>query len=82
MKTARQEFLASILKKGESYAGIILGKGGDPDYHLILLAPEEVYANWKTAEEFAAKVGGELPTSREQYLLVANLKEEFPENYY
>ena len=26
MKTAKQEFLASILKKGEIYAGIIIGE--------------------------------------------------------
>jgi hypothetical protein len=82
MKTAKQEFLASILKKGERYAGIILGKDGEPDYHLILLAPKEVYANWETAKEFTIKVGGELPTRSEQYLLIANLREEFQGKYY
>ena len=77
MKTAKQEFLASILKKGESYAGIIIGKDGDPDYHLILLAPEAGWVSWENAKWFASTVGGELPTRREQYLLFANLKEEF-----
>jgi hypothetical protein len=82
MKTSKQKFLASILKKGELYAGIILGKDGEPDYHLILLAREEVYANWEAAKHFASTVGGELPTRREQYVLFANLREEFKGHYY
>jgi hypothetical protein len=82
MKTSKQKFLASILKKGELYAGIILGKDGEPDYHLILLAREEVYANWEAAKHFASTVGGELPTRREQSQLYANLKEEFQGHYY
>ena len=77
MKTAKQKFLASILKKGEVYAGIILGKDGDPDYHLILLASEAVWVSWETAQCFASTAGGELPTRREQSLLFTNLKEEF-----
>jgi hypothetical protein len=82
MKTSKKEFLASILKKGELYAGIILGKDGDPDYHLILLAPKAVYANWEAAKRFASTAGGELPTRREQSLLYANLKEEFQGSHY
>jgi hypothetical protein len=82
MKTAKQEFLAAILKKGELYAGIILGKDGEPDYHLILLAHEEVWVSWETAQCFASTAGGELPTCREQSLLFANLKEEFQGSHY
>jgi len=82
MKTVKQEFLASILKKGELYAGIILGKEGEPDHHLILLVPKSVGVNWETAKRFASTAGGELPTCREQSLLFANLKEEFQENFY
>jgi hypothetical protein len=82
MKTAKQEFLASILKKGEHYAGIIIGKDGEPDYHLILLVQKEVYADWEAAKKFAAKAGGELPTRQEQYLLVANLQKEFNRTHY
>jgi hypothetical protein len=82
MKTAKQEFLDSILKKGELYAGIIIGKDGDPDYHLILLANKEEYANWETAKELAAKAGGHLPTCREQSLLSTNLNEEFQGRHY
>ena len=79
---AKTAFLASILKAGEEYAGIILGKNGDPDHHLILLPGEAESVNWKNAKEFAAKAGGELPTCREQSLLYANLKECFQESVY
>ena len=37
---------------------------------------------WEKAKEFAKKVGGELPTRREQSLLIANLKEHFQERWY
>ena len=82
MKTAKQEFLSSILKKGELYAGLILGKNGEPDHHLILLAGEAESVNWEDAKKFAAKAGGELPTRREQSLLFANLKEQFEPRWY
>ena len=38
--SVKQEFLSSILKKGELYAGLILGKNGETDHHLILLPGE------------------------------------------
>lgn len=82
MKNAKQTFLASILKKGEHYAGIILGKDGDPDHHLILLPSEAESVNLEAAKKFAAKAGGELPTRREQSLLYTNLKEQFQERWY
>ena len=46
--TAKTAFLASMLKAGEQYAGIILGKNGDPDHHLILLPGEADSVNWNT----------------------------------
>ena len=74
------------LQDGEHYAGIILGKDGEPDHHLILLPGEAENVNWEDAQKFAAKAGGEyramLPTRREQALLYANLKEQFTDNYY
>jgi hypothetical protein len=82
MRTEKQEFLASILKKGEHYAGIILGKDGEPDYHLILLPGDADEVNWEAAKKFAANAGGELPTRREQSLLFANLKEQFEQRWY
>ena len=65
------------LNEGEHYAGIILGKDGEADYHLILLPDEAADINWENAKEWAAKQGGFLPTRREQSLLFANLKEHF-----
>ena len=80
--SAKASFLASILKPGEHYAGIILGKDNEPDHHLILLPGEAESVTWEQAKEFAAKVGGELPTRREQSLLFANLKEQFQPRWY
>lgn len=80
--SAKASFLASILKAGEHYAGIILGKDGEPDHHLILLPGEAESVNWAQAKEFAAKAGGELPTRREQSLLFTNLKEQFQPRWY
>ena len=85
MKTdvsAKEVFLAEILKPGEQYAGIILGKNGEADYHLILINGQANDVNWQQAKEFATKSGGELPTRREQSLLFANLKEQFDERWY
>jgi hypothetical protein len=81
-KSDKQAFLDSILKKGEQYAGLILGKNGDPDYHLILLPGEADSITFNKAKGWADKAGGELPTRREQSLLFANLKEEFKEAWY
>lgn len=80
--SAKAAFLASILQPGERYAGIILGKDGAPDHHLILLPGEAESVNWQQAGEFAVKAGGELPTRREQSLLYANLKDEFQSAWY
>jgi hypothetical protein len=82
MKKVKQAFLDSILKQGEHYAGIILGKDGAPDHHLILLPDEAIDINWENAKKFAAKAGGELPDRREQSLLFANLKEHFKGRWY
>lgn len=82
MKNAKDSFLASILKDGEKYAGILLGKDGEPDLHIILLPGEAERVNFKGAVEFAAKIAGFLPSRRMQSLLFANLKEEFSSNWY
>jgi hypothetical protein len=80
--SAKEAFLAEVLKPGELYAGIILGKNGEPDYHLILINGQANDVIWEKAKEFAAKSDGELPTLREQSLLFANLKEQFEERWY
>ena len=74
------------LAPGEHYAGLVIGKDGEPSYHLVLLPGQADDITWDKAMEWAAKQGGEyvssLPTRREQSLLFANLKEEFEERAY
>lgn len=69
------------LAAGEHYAGLIIGKDGNPSYHLVLL-PGDIEANWEKSKAWAKYHGGELPNRREQSLLFANLKEQFKESYY
>ena len=78
----KAKFLAENLKPGEHYGGLILGQNGDPDYHLFVLPGEAEKVIWSKAREWAKKVGGELPTRREQSLLLANLKEQFKGVWY
>lgn len=70
------------LKTGEHYAGLVLNADGMPSHHLILLPGHAEDVNWQAAKEWAAKIGGELPTRQEQSLLFANLKKEFMERYH
>jgi hypothetical protein len=70
------------LKEGEFYAGLILGKDGHPDYHLIMLPAEAADVSWPAALEWAGTQGGELPTRRELALLFANLREQFERAWY
>ncbi len=69
---------ASItLAAGELYAGIVLDDDGKPSHHLILLPGEATDISWQDARDWAAELGGELPTRREQSLLFANLPSKF-----
>ncbi len=70
------------LQPGEHYAGLIIGKDGEPSHHLVLLPGEAEGVNWKDAKAWAAEQSGELPTRREQALLYANLKEQFKAEWY
>lgn len=70
------------LNAGEHYAGLILGKEGAPDHHLVLLPGEAQEVSWAAAREWAGTAGGELPTRRELSLLYANLKEQFERVWY
>ncbi|MES2315984.1 MAG: DUF1566 domain-containing protein [Pseudomonadota bacterium] len=74
--------LMTTLPDGEHYAGLILGKEGKPDHHLVLLAGEAEEVSWAAARDWAAAAGGELPTRRELALLYANLREHFQRVWY
>jgi len=79
---SKAQWIKENLKSGEKYAGLILGKDGAPDQHVILLSGQANDVTWKDAKAWAKNAGGELPTRREQSLLFANLKEEFEPRYY
>jgi hypothetical protein len=79
---SKKEFLKKNTKPGEIYAGLILGRKGEPDYHLFLLPDTTPALDWESAIKWAESVGGELPTRQEQALLFANAKEHFDPNWY
>lgn len=74
--------LIAGLNDGELYAGLILGKDGAQDYHVVLLADEAKDVSWTAARDWASSTGGDLPTRRELSLLYANLKEHFERIWY
>ena len=75
---SKQLFLEQNLKEGEMYAGLILGRNGESDYHLVLLAATPAKdLNWQAALDWAKSVGGDLPTRNERSMLLANVSEQF-----
>ena len=63
------------LRPGERYAGLALDDEGLPTHHLILLPQRpDGDLNWQAAMDWAASVGGVLPTRQEQPLLFAHCK--------
>ena len=81
MSQAKAQWIKANLKKGEVYAGLLLGKNGEPDQHIILL-PGDTKGNFNVAQDWAKNIGGELPARREQSLLFANCPEEFQKTWY
>ncbi|WP_317201454.1 DUF1566 domain-containing protein [Janthinobacterium sp.] len=75
-------WIASVIKPGERYAGIALAEDGSLSHHLFLLPGEADGVSWDAAVAWAAEVGGDLPTRREQSLLFANLKDQFKPRWY
>jgi len=74
--------IQEMLKEGEAYAGLILGKDGEADYHLVLLPHDVSDVSWPTAREWAGSQEGDLPTRRELALLFANQRECFDRVWY
>ena len=79
---SKEQFLKEKQKAGETYAGLMLGQNGEQDYHLFILPGEAENVTWSKAKEWAKKVGGDLPTRREQRVLFANAKDEFKPDWY
>ncbi len=70
------------LQPGDRYAGVELDTEGNPTAHLILLAARPTSKlNHQAAMEWAASVGGALPTTQEQSLLFANCKAHLPSTW-
>ena len=82
MRNAKAQWIKENLKEGEEYSGLIVGKDGEPDYHVFLRPGEAEAVTWADAKAFAKKAGGDLPTRREQSLLFANLQEHFKQSWY
>lgn len=62
------------------YAGTPLTPEGRPAHHLFLLdARPNQRMTWQQAKDWAASVGGELPTPQEQSLLFANYRDALPQ---
>jgi hypothetical protein len=75
-------FAIPSLNEGEHYAGLLLSDDGTPMHHLVLLPGDEAAVTWNEAQDFAARIGGELPTRREQSLLFANVPQHFERTTY
>ncbi|MDN7489480.1 DUF1566 domain-containing protein [Burkholderia sp. AU45274] len=82
MEATKQAIELPELNAGEHYAGILIGKNGAPNHHVILLPGDDGERDWEAAKEWAASIGGELPTRREQSLMFANLGEQFKRDWY
>ena len=80
--SAKQGFFAANKRDGEVYAGLLLGKNGEPDYHLFKMPGEVESVTWQGAVDWAKSVGGDAPNRRELALLRVNAKEYFEDAAY
>ena len=69
------------LNPGEIYAGAIGDTAGNL-HHVILLPGDNDAAAWQRQKEWAASIGGDLPTRLEQALLWQNCREHFKRGWY
>lgn len=60
------------LNAGEKYAGILLGKNGEPDCHVILMPRTRRSVTYDSAAAWATGRNGSLPSTREMALVEAN----------
>lgn len=69
---------------GGEVMGVVMGENGAPDYLLIDLGLEpEKDVTWDEAKSWAAEVGGDLPTRREQAVMFGNRREgQFKARWY
>lgn len=68
------------LAEGERYIGGTIAADGTVT-HVILL-PGDIKANWQKSGEWAASIGGTLPTRVEQAMLFATARDAFKKDAY
>lgn len=76
-----QQLTIPPIAEGEVYAGAI-GDTASNAHHVILLPGDNDDASWQQQNEWAASIGGELPTRLEQALLWKNCREHFKKEWY
>ena len=76
------QFPLPPLAQGEIYIASLFDAEKQAGYHLVLLPGDNDDANWQTQTDWAAGIGGELPTRVEQALMFATSKEAFKETGY
>ena len=76
-----QQLTLPPLAEGETYVGAIGDTTGNL-HHVILLPGDNDDASWQHQKEWAASIGGELPTRLEQALLWQNCREHFQKEWY
>jgi hypothetical protein len=74
-------------EQGGTYAGVVRGDDGQPDYYLILhdddtSLPWEKAVAWAKERKSGAHADFSLPKRKEQAILFGNLKNLFQETYY
>ncbi len=62
------------LREDERYAGAVLNDDGTIKHHLIVMAERKTSVTWQEALDWAASIGGAIPTLQELSLIVANCK--------
>jgi len=79
--TKTSHYSTPPLAEGEIYAGAIGDTAGNL-HHVILLPGDNDDATWQHQKEWAASIGGDLPTRLEQALLWQNCREHFKQDWY
>lgn len=69
------------LADGETYIGAIGDAQGNV-HHVILVPGDNDDANWQAQKEWAASIGGDLPTRIEQAMLWSSFRDQFKKDWY
>ena len=71
------------LLAGEHYAGAVLNADGSVDHHTVLMAARTTKdGDWQQQMDWAANLGGDLPSPEEASLIFANCKAYVPHRWH